>query len=384
MSPKNSNFVIGVSVLAFLAVGLTIIGWMTLNFRGGPRLTFFRKFYEVRIGLESLEGVSEGTDIRLNGKRIGIVRETEVDPSADPPATALAEVRHAFPIPRDARARLVVPMFGRPYLEVVYSGRPTEYWPTDGTTLVRLEGTTRPNAFDKVGDAVGDLKVEMDRTVREATKVLANMNAVIEENRKAIQLSIAGIEKMVGSPENRAALSRALAFAGSDKLHADIAKSVEGVRSFTADEKFQADIKAAAADIRAVAADFKDISARVKDTSAKLDTLLENADQQLAGLSQRADRIGGHVEAAAKELPEQLKLLTARTVEDLERLNSVLGSLDRIAKGLERGEGTAGMLLRDPRLYEAMLDLLRTAQMIGDDMRKLVKKWDEGGVKLRL
>lgn len=367
------NIVVGL----FMIVASLLIAGMTLTLRGGLRVAGLTPGYPVRITLSDLQGVSDGVEVRLNGKRIGTVVQTELDPDLLEPPRMLAMIDRRYRIPKQARAVLVTEALGRRYIELTYrrtsAGAPVEFWPQDATTPIEIAGDSRASGLEQVGETVRALQGQIAEAVDKATTLLNNLNTVVEENRRAVNESVTGIAKMLGSEQNQRNLDKALAFLGGDKLHRDIADSVEGVRKLTADPKLQEDVQTAVADVRAAAADLKELSARLREATAGADRL-----------AAKVEKTVDNTEALTRQLQADLKAVSTKLTDDLERTARVLQSVQAVAHNLESGQGTAGKLLNDPKLYEAMIDLVRQLNLASEDLRKLVKKWDEGGLKLKL
>jgi hypothetical protein len=55
-----------------------------------------------------------------------------------------------------------------------------------------------------------------------------------------------------------------------------------------------------------------------------------------------------------------------------------------MARKVEQGKGTAGMMVNDPRLYESMVDSAKQLNATLSDLNRLVQQWEQEGVTLRL
>jgi ABC-type transporter Mla subunit MlaD len=78
-------------------------------------------------------------------------------------------------------------------------------------------------------------------------------------------------------------------------------------------------------------------------------------------------------------------LSVARNMNDqLTQLGKLIDQFQQISQKVEKGQGTAGALVNDPRLYETMVDTARQMQMTVADLRRLIQQWEEEGVSLKL
>lgn len=376
MQSGNRGLIVG----AFVIVGVAFIGWMAMSFKGGSGLAFFRRGYELAIVFTSIEGTGDGTEVRLNGKKIGQVARTEIDFAALQPPRLICEIQQGYRVPKDSKPRLMSEAFGRKYVDIVFhppADGQVEYWPSDGTAVV--PGIVQASVYDQVGDAVEQvgrtvraLESKSAQTLERATEVLAGMSKVIEENRRGVQLSIDSFSRLIGSEDNQKNVSKTLAFFGDEKLHADVRESVAGFRRIAGDPKLAEDVKAAATDLRASAADIREVTKKAKDWTVGVDRIVEKVEKTVDGFDRTVGDIGASVTRVAFKLQD-----------DLERLERILRPLEVVARDIQEGKGTVGRLLTDHRLYEAMVDLTTLMKMTGEDVRKLVKKWSEGGLHLK-
>jgi ABC-type transporter Mla subunit MlaD len=70
-----------------------------------------------------------------------------------------------------------------------------------------------------------------------------------------------------------------------------------------------------------------------------------------------------------------------------DRLTQIAGVLDQmqsVAQKLNNGSGTAGLLVNDPRLYEALVDSTRELDASVTDLHRLIDQWEQEGVTLHL
>jgi phospholipid/cholesterol/gamma-HCH transport system substrate-binding protein len=84
-------------------------------------------------------------------------------------------------------------------------------------------------------------------------------------------------------------------------------------------------------------------------------------------------RTGTRVDELSKELGGRLEQLAVV----LDRFQSVAGKIDK-------GEGTAGKLINDAKLYESLVDTSQELNLTIKDLRRLVEQWEQEGVTLKL
>jgi hypothetical protein len=68
----------------------------------------------------------------------------------------------------------------------------------------------------------------------------------------------------------------------------------------------------------------------------------------------------------------------------MEQVANILVHLESAARKLDKGEGSAAMLLNDPRLYENLYDTSRELSETIATFRRLVEQWEQEGMSFKL
>ncbi len=68
----------------------------------------------------------------------------------------------------------------------------------------------------------------------------------------------------------------------------------------------------------------------------------------------------------------------------LTQIADLLSSVQSIAQKIDKGQGTAGQLVNDPKLYQALVDSSRELNATVTDLKRLIEQWEEEGVNLHL
>jgi len=74
---------------------------------------------------------------------------------------------------------------------------------------------------------------------------------------------------------------------------------------------------------------------------------------------------GANQEDVTRELPAQMKEVSAKVNADLERVAAILQSLQTVARKVESGDGTVGKLMTDAKLYELTVGQGKRLRLIG-------------------
>ena len=112
-----------------------------------------------------------------------------------------------------------------------------------------------------------------------------------------------------------------------DELIKGISKLVDNTNEVVGSEENKANIKDALANIAEASKQAVDMMKQIQETAAAAKTTVQNTD-------------------------ERIESLTKSLITTSDRLGEVMKHIDGIVEKIDRGEGTAGKLLNDGRLYE--------------------------------
>jgi phospholipid/cholesterol/gamma-HCH transport system substrate-binding protein len=114
--------------------------------------------------------------------------------------------------------------------------------------------------------------------------------------------------------------------------------------------------------------------------SAELQALIAAQRESLSLFSQTATTIAQNVEVATRPdslsaLRDQVTQVSLTLVEVLGRLDTTVASFASLAGSLQNGEGSAGMLMRDPALYTRTASLLESMEELMRDFKANPKRY---------
>ena len=69
---------------------------------------------------------------------------------------------------------------------------------------------------------------------------------------------------------------------------------------------------------------------------------------------------------------------------DTSSLRSLLESFKSIGQKMNKSEGTAGLMVNDPKLYQSLVDSAKQMSLVMTDLKRLVEQWEQEGLALRL
>ena len=143
-------------------------------------------------------------------------------------------------------------------------------------------------------------------------------------------------------------------------------KVLDSANQFISDPKLRQDIQTAATNVRTA-------SETINRIGTKLDKLSDDAAATMTDVRQTVTKTGNHVDDISKQVGDRLTQI-AKTLDHFES----------IAAKIDQGKGTAGQLVNDPKLYQALVDSSRELNATITDFKRLVEQWEQEGVSLKL
>jgi phospholipid/cholesterol/gamma-HCH transport system substrate-binding protein len=367
MDDRVVKFRVGVMVIATMFIA----GILVLLF--GDARGVVRGSYTIHIHFTDAPGVTDGTPVRKSGILIGRVTKVEfakqggviVDAKIDgnvklyrneipqvsgsllggdvviqfvrrPPGTSPAPApsysgaaNDSSPIPNTLTAQVE----GQPPAVPPQTASPPETEEVQPGEFI--EGTVAPNAFQvisnleaELGTAVGALS----SAGTEVGKVASNINRILETNNDQIGRIVNKTETTLDS------FQRALG----------------NVEDVFGDEQVRANIKS-------MLNDMPDLMTDTRTTINTIRTTVESVDRNLRNL-----------EGFTGPLGERGESMVTRIDQTLLRLDDVLSEFSDFGKKLNQGEGSLGMLIRNPELYQHLNSAACNIEKLTRDLQPIL------------
>jgi len=351
MEDTSRNLFVGLFVVAALAVLGLLMVWF-----GETPVWLGRAEWELRIvGVRDLSGIEEGSPVTLSGVQIGRVNVIEFEDAQRPDygVRIVTRIKRDFSVPHGASARVygAVLGLGMGHVDIVVEpGVKAPPLPTDGTAMIRGEMHSIVRELIRQ-----DLVDSLERTIRHigdlaasATPVADNLALLIEQRTVADTTRPGATERGI-TPNLTTAIERV------DQL-------VANVNTILGDENVQGDVKEAVGDLKAATEELRETIALWRTESQRI-----------------ADNVNNGIDHTEEHVGQSF----ARLDELLVNLDSAATSLADVMRDVAAGKGTAGLLARDERLYEAaVLSLERLSELIATLQRIATKIEDDGYITL--
>jgi phospholipid/cholesterol/gamma-HCH transport system substrate-binding protein len=334
MTSYQKNVFVGATVLG----GLVILAWMILRFGDQPAKLFAESRMPIRFVSERADGLGDGSPITYRGVGVGIVKR--VARNADSTQVIIeAEVDEKPPLPANVRGTIyttgLLGATSQIALELIDSD-PRGALARDTTLRAEFVGLNLlPPEFAQLAAELRALTTE----IREA-KLVEHIGLTVESFREQLDKTGTLIENT-----NK--------ILGDEQMQADLRASVAKLKGVIEQAE------RVAANMEKFSGDLSEISSETKDTIKSARTTIGTADEQI-------QRVSGQINAR------------------LVQLAKILENFQSISQKIDEGKGTAGQLVNDPKLYQALVDSTRELNLTIADLRRLVEQWEQEGVSLKL
>lgn len=361
---KQRNALIGLFVLgALVCMGVLIVKF-------GETQSWFGNRYSIEALFDRIAGVREGTEVRLAGVWVGTVNKVDLAQRDDPArgVTVKMEISKDFSIPQDSTAMVVTPLMGQAIINIIPPPRPTDPMPREGARPLRGKIT---GPLDQVLDP--ELKERVLGTSDEIRALASALKPVAEDLHELLR-------QRAPADLDMASTTQPSTQSATEQMTANISTAVQrldqilkDVQSVIGDPLVQgnlretiANLRTASEDARLAVADFRQFGQGIQQTNA-------DARKVLANLNQTIDVTREHIDTLGQKL-------TANS----DQLSRVLEYASSAGRDLAEGQGTLGMLLRDPKFYEELFLTVERLAAAAQDLQVTVKQWRDGGLMLKL
>jgi len=339
MTEHTKNLAVGLTVI----VALVLLGSMIVLFTGLP--TLFQRGYRIDIRLPSRAETNPGDEIHISGEKVGRITGIDFTDPDDPykGVTLTARINRNIRLPGNTAAFVYKrPFMGGAYTELKPEGPlPTD--PATGSPVTFLQPDTEIVIPGRV-ITPSMLPDDLEPALKGLAKLAENLNNLIAPPPPA-QGTTTASAPAPGTPLARSISNLNAALEGLAKVFGDVENQ-----------------------------------ANWKTSLANLGKATERADKAMEAMRRFADEARKTSTTAGKRIDQ----LTGKLIEDAEKISRLLATVNRAAMKLEAGEGTAGRLISDPKLYNNLVELSQQMKVLLGELSQLVKTWKEKGVKIKM
>lgn len=360
------------AVGAFFFAALAILGVFTILLSSR---SFFGERQTLEVWFPDVAGLGKGDQVLVSGVKIGTVDSLELVS----PGTPTPRLRGGGGVQVGLELRRDIPIYADNTIEVRHSsvlgGRHVVIEP--GT-----KATGEANMGQLTGTAPADLVNEAARMVQTLREEINNIKTELRQG-ELIPKTVALVDNLKAISDNlrngKGTVGKLLA---DDQLYNVVSDSFETLgKAGERVDQTASELNSILADLRAgkgtagklltdqaLYDDATAIAADLREGRGTLGKLLTD-DTLHAELQQAAEDIGTLVEKAAKGESTLGRFLA----DDGKLYNSALETsegLRRAVREIEQGEGTLGLLVKDPELYRQAVETVRAAKAAVKDFRE--------------
>ena len=332
MSGTRQNTIVGLFALAGFVVLAALI------FMSGGGRSLFTSTYRLNVHFpQGVVGVQSGQGVTLHGKRIGETTGVEFkkdaatgQPRPEQGVVVVVDVDSEYDLPTKSKVVVASSImgFGRPAIQVIVED------PMDHTRLAKdgraeIRGEMKP-MIDQV------LPKEMQQTLQDATHQLATLAAALTPVAQNLARLL----------ESRSVQDVDLkqVTANLDTVIQRFDTTLKSVNAVLGDPRNQENFQVALANVR-----------KMSESGVTLVANLEAMSQD------------------GRDVLKDAHLLAQRLIGAADDMSGVLKRMDASLTLLNEGQGTAGLFLRDNRLYEEMVLTSRRMTLAVDDLREALR-----------
>jgi phospholipid/cholesterol/gamma-HCH transport system substrate-binding protein len=320
MSPYRRNVMVGVVVLG----ALLTLAWMLIQFGGSMMLPFAPASVRVRFVADRADGLSNGSAVLYRGVNVGHVEK--LSRAEDQLHVYIdATVDKSPPLPANLSA--IIRSQGLVGSGAMLVMETTEPQPS-GTLAPDQLIQTRFIGLDIIPPAFTDLALEL----RGAAKQFRDSGLVMHLDEQLVKTG----------------------------------KLVDSIQSVLSDPQVRDNLKASLESIR---------------------TSTEKADRIAANLEKftgQLDHLTAEATATITDTHAQVLSLSKQTSDRLQQASKLLDNLDSIAEKVNKGQGTAGQIVNDPKLYQNLVETSQELSATVTELHHLIQQWEQEGVSLKV
>ncbi|NNM86691.1 MAG: MCE family protein [Phycisphaerales bacterium] len=344
MSEKARNTVVGLTFAAgiiLFILGISYLGRLPALGPDGP--------YSVTVKASNADGLTYGDLVDISGVVVGTVQSVSLRKNLDG-ADIILSIYRWVNIPDNATASIGSKTIGTPYLSLlVPTPAKQSYLSKDGTatlTATVKSGGLIPQSviadFSRISSQFDRLSIKLDLVATDLHSLLkpVTLTTAQANGKNSTQSDMNNISALI------------------QRLNA----TVSSVNSLLEDKTLRSQVRIIVANIATSSEELKSVLTSIHHAAKRASAVIKSAG------------------TTASDIDATTKQLEARVVAVGVQLTTLLEHVDAISVSVLKGHGTVGRLVKDPRLYDALLDVSQKLKSTVDDLHALIKQVQANGV----
>ena len=339
-------------------VGLTIIGALVLITWGAFLLGRVPGFgpnapYDVTLLAPTADSLTYGDVVTFNGVTVGTVQSVALTRDMQS-ATIIIGIYRSVHLPDNTVAQIGSKTIGAAYVSLYLSGKAdAKTLPMDGSAKLRANVASSSLIPKSVVRDFSSLKSQFGLLSSKLDRVADDLHALL----KPVALTKAQAD---GSQTNESDMNNISA------LIQRLNVTVNSINDLVGSGKLRGQVREILANVAVSSDELKSTLKQLSSTVGRFN-----------GVLTKAGTTATDIDAVAKTAQQKIIVLSVKLTDVLENVNS-------ITESIAQGHGTAGRLVKDPRLYNALLQLTRRLKGTVDSLHGLVKQIKAEGFDMKV
>lgn len=334
-NPFYRELLTGATTLAAL-VGLVVTLWLF-----GELKDLGRKYYFFKLHLDIASNVSDTSQVTLNGVRVGSVVASELEPDPSQGIILTVRIKDGLKIPENFTVFIDRSFVG----ESTVAFEVPRYKESDGPKpgYIEADAHIHRKAQTLFGSIAEQLKGPSD-TLAKASEQIGRLVDTYDEVGKRVSDAL--------EPRTPEEVDAGKAAANIRSTISRIDRAVAGANTWIADDKLRASAREAIE--------------KVSLTADAWTKTAASAEKQISVLAPKAATVGDEAAAA------------------LRRVGLAAEELTTAAASVNKGDGTLGLLLRNPDAYNSLRDAAARLERLLVELQVTVERFRSEGIPLDL
>ena len=339
-------------------VGLTIIGALVLITWGAFLLGRVPGFgpnapYDITLLAPTADSLTYGDVVTFNGVTVGTVQSVALTPDMQS-ATIIIGIYRSVHLPANTVAQIGSKTIGAAYVSLYLPGKAAaKMLPMDGSAQIRANVASSSLIPKSVVRDFSSLKSQFGLLSSKLDSVADDLHALL----KPVALTQAqadGLQASTSDMNNISALIQRLNV------------TVNSINSLVGNGKLRGQVREILANVAVSSSELKGVLKQLSSTVGRFN-----------GVITKAGTAATDIDSVAKTARQKIIVLSVKLTDVLENVNS-------ITESIAQGHGTAGRLVKDPRLYNSLLQLTRRIKGTVDSLHGLVKQIKAEGFDVKV
>ena len=339
-------------------VGLTIIGALVLVTWGAFLLGRVPGFgpntpYNITLLAPTADGLTYGDLVTFNGVTVGTVASVSLTPDMQS-AKIIIGIYRTIRLPANTVAQIGSKTIGAAYVSLYLPGKAdTKMLPVNGSATIQASVESSSLIPKSVVQDFSALKTQFGVLSDKLDRVADDLHVLL----KPVVLTKAQAE---GSESNSTDLNNISA------LIQRLNVTINSINDLVSNGKLRGEVHEILGNVAVSSEELKSTLKQLSGTIGRFNGVLD-----------KAGTTATDIDAVARTAQQKIVLMSVKLTRVLENVNA-------ITESIAQGHGTAGRLVKDPRLYNSLLVLTRRLKGTVDSLHGLVKQIKAEGFDVKV